>query len=245
MGQHLLVDAAVAERQAGYACLTGADAVLEIGPGKGILTRALAARAGRVIAIEKDASFAPYLEQLGDNVEVIFADALEHPLPRFDKVVSNLPYVISSPMTFRLLEHGFGLGVLMYQKEFAERLCAAVGEEGYSRLSVETYRRAVCRILEEVPPSAFSPHPRVRSAIVELLPRPCPFPMRSPEAFSAVARALFSHRRKSVRNALLSERGVLGTLLERLEASGPALKRRAETLAPEEIAFLADGLAGK
>ncbi len=132
----------------------------------------------------------------------------------------------------------------MYQKEFAQRMCARVGDGEYSRLSVETYRRADCRLLEDVPPSAFSPHPRVRSAIVELRPRPSPFPIGHPEAFSAVARALFSHRRKSVRNALLSEEAVLGDLSKRLDGSDPVIKRRAETLSPEEIAGLSDRLSG-
>ena len=265
-GQHMLVDRRVAARQAGYAGLSEEDTVLEIGPGKGILTRVLAALAGKVVAIEKDEAFIPQLSNLPKNVEVIIADALIYPLPHFDKVVSNLPYVISSPVTFMLLELDFELGVLMYQKEFAERMCARVGEKEYSRLSVETFRRADCRILEEVPPSAFSPRPRVMSAIVELKPRPSPFPIAHPEAFSAVARAIFSHRRKSVRNALRSEEralgealqseegareaalrgeeGALGKILERLDGSDPLMKRRAETLSPEDIVGLADRLAG-
>jgi 16S rRNA (adenine1518-N6/adenine1519-N6)-dimethyltransferase len=243
-GQHMLVDKRVAARQAEYAGLSEEDTVLEIGPGKGILTRVLAARAGKVVAIEKDETFIPQLANLPKNVEVIIADALIYPLPHFDKVVSNLPYVISSAITFRLLDLDFELGVLMYQKEFAERMCARVGDREYSRLSVETFRRADCRILEEVPPSAFSPRPAVMSAIVELRPRPSPFPIAHPKAFSAVARAIFSHRRKSVRNALRSEETVLGKLLEGLDGSDPLMKRRAETLSPEEIAGLADRLAG-
>jgi 16S rRNA (adenine1518-N6/adenine1519-N6)-dimethyltransferase len=270
----MLTDRRVAQRQAEYACLSEEDTVMEIGPGKGILTRVLAARAGKVVAIEKDEAFIPQLENLPKNVDVIIADALVYPLPRFNKVVANLPYVISSSITFRLLETDFELGVLMYQREFAERMCARVGDDQYSRLSVETFRRAECRILEEVPPSAFSPRPKVMSAIVELRPRPCPFPIKHPEAFSAVARAIFSHRRKSVRNALRSEERALGESLrteegrlgseegrqatdegapglkERtlgefmagLDGSEPLLKRRAETLSPEEIAQLTDRL---
>ena len=252
-GQHMLVDRRVAQRQAEYAGLSGEDTVLEIGPGKGILTRVLAALAGKVVAIEMDEAFIPQLANLPKNVEVIIADALVYPLPQFDKVVSNLPYVISSPITFRLLERDFELGVLMYQKEFAERMCARVGDDQYSRLSVETFRRADCRILEEVPPSAFWPRPTVMSAIVELRPRPSPFPVAHPEAFSAVTRALFSHRRKSVRNALRSEERALGEalgseeagrvdVLRRLDDNDAVLKRRAESLAPEEIADLADKL---
>ena len=242
-GQHMLVDARVAKRAAGYASLTDADTVLEIGPGKGVLTRFLAGGAGRVVAIEKDRQFTSFLQSMPANVELIFADALRYPLPRFNKVVSNLPYSISSPITFLLLERDFQLGVLMYQREFAQRMVAPVGSPDYSRLGVEVFRRAQCRILEEVPPSAFAPPPRVLSAIVELRPRPCPFEVADGAAFSSVARALFSHRRKSVRNALRSEEGMLGGLLRRLDAGNILLKRRAESLSPEEIADLAGSLS--
>jgi 16S rRNA (adenine1518-N6/adenine1519-N6)-dimethyltransferase len=168
LGQHLLVDKRVAERQAGYAGLTEADTVLEIGPGKGILTRALAARAGKVVAIEKDESFIPSLSNLPGNVEVIIADALVYPLPRFDKVVSNLPYVISSPITFRLLESDFRLAILMYQMEFAQRMVARPGTEHYSRLSVSAQHRAECKIEFKVSRAAFYPQPKVDSAVVRI-----------------------------------------------------------------------------
>lgn len=243
MGQHLLADARVAERAARYASLNKRDTVLEVGPGKGVLTRFLARGAGRVVAIEKDRMFSSFLQMMPGNVELVFADALKYPLPAFNKVVSNLPYSISSPVTFLLLERDFELGVLMYQKEFAERMVAPVGSPDYSRLSVEVYRRAQCRILEGVPPSAFVPPPRVMSAIVELRPRPCPFRIIDGGTFSAMARALFSHRRKSVGNALRSEERLIGELLRGLDAQDPLLKRRAESLSPEEIAGLANSLA--
>jgi 16S rRNA (adenine1518-N6/adenine1519-N6)-dimethyltransferase len=242
-GQHMLVDARVAERAARYASLNRQDTVLEVGPGKGVLTRFLARGAGRVIAIEKDRQFTSFLQSMPGNVELVFADALKYPLPDFNKVVSNLPYSISSPVTFLLLEKDFELGILMYQKEFAERMVAPVGSDDYSRLSVEVFRRARCRILEEVPPSAFSPPPRVMSAIVELRPRPCPFRIIDGGTFSAMARALFSHRRKSVVNALRSEERLIGELLKGLDTNDPLLKRRAESLSPEEIAELANSVA--
>jgi len=244
MGQHLLADARVAERAARYASLNKHDTVLEVGPGKGILTRFLARGAGRVVAIEKDRMFSSFLEMMPANVELIFADALKYPLPGFTKVVSNLPYSISSPMTFLLLERDFELGVLMYQKEFADRMVAPVGSPDYSRLSVEVFRRADCRILERVPPSAFSPPPRVMSAIVALMPRPCPFRISDGAIFSSIARAIFSHRRKSVVNALRSEERLIGDIFRGLDNDHPLLKRRAESLSPEEIAELANSVAG-
>jgi 16S rRNA (adenine1518-N6/adenine1519-N6)-dimethyltransferase len=242
-GQHMLVDNRVARRAAGFACLNGTDTVLEIGPGKGVLTRILAAGAGKVIAIEKDRKFEPFLREMPANVELVFADALKCEWPAFTKAVANLPYSISSPLTFRLLEKDFELAVLMYQKEFADRMVAAVGSPDYSRLSVEVLRRARCRILEEVPPGAFSPQPRVWSAIVELRPRPCPFEIRDGAIFSAVTRALFSHRRKSVLNALRSEEKLLGEMVGRLDGASPVARRRAESLSPEEIAGLANSLS--
>ena len=239
MGQHLLIDKRVAEHAVEYASLGPEDVVLEIGPGNGILTKLLATNALKVFAIEKDRRFIPALAAIGGNVEVIHADAVKAPFPRFTKVVSNLPYVISSPITFKLLEHDFSRGILMYQKEFAQRMSASVGSPDYSRLSVEVYRRAECRLLEEVSPAAFSPQPKVRSAIVGLRPRPCPFAIKNGALFSAVTKALFSHRRKSVRNALVSEEKVLAPHALRLETGGELLKRKAETLSPEEIEQLA------
>ena len=242
-GQHMLVDTRVARRAAGFASLKDTDTVLEIGPGKGVLTRFLAKDAGRVVAIEKDRQFTSYLQAMPPNVELVFADALRYPLPAFNKVVSNLPYSISSPVTFLLLERDFELAVLMYQKEFAKRMVAPVGSEDYSRLSVEVFRRAQCRLLEEVPPSAFVPPPRVMSALVELRPRPCPVRIADGEIFSSITRALFSHRRKSAMNALRSEERLLGGILKGLDADDPLLKRRAESLSPEEIAQLSNSLA--
>jgi 16S rRNA (adenine1518-N6/adenine1519-N6)-dimethyltransferase len=234
------LDTSVAKRAVDFASLTKDDVVLEIGPGKGILTRLLAERAGSVIAIEKDRKFIPLLSNLAGNVEVILADAVKYPFPKFSKVVSNLPYVISSSITFKLLESRFSLGILMYQKEFADRMQAHVGSEDYSRLSVEVFRRAECRVLMNVSPAAFAPQPKVRSAIIELRPRPCPFEIKDGELFSAVTRALFSHRRKSVRNAIISEEKALEKYHLVLDNAGELLQRKAETLSPQEIEQLAE-----
>jgi len=236
----LLVDTSVAKRVVEFASLTRDDVVLEIGPGNGVLTGLLAERAGKVIAIEKDRKFISALSGMAGNVEVIVADAIKYPFPAFTKVVSNLPYVISSPITFKLLECDFSLGILMYQKEFADRMQALVNSADYSRLSVEVFRRAECKVLMGVSPAAFAPQPRVRSAIIELRPRPCPFDIKDGALFSAITRALFSHRRKSVRNALLSEEKALDVYGIAVDNAGELLKRKAETLSPEEIERLAE-----
>src|SRR5947199_8220425 len=108
---------------------------------------------------------------------------------------SNLPYQISSPLKFRLLDKPFRRAVLMYQWEFARRMIAKPGTADYSRLSVGVYRQSSCEILERVPRNAFHPQPRVDSGLVRLELRPAPFPIADPERYDAAARALFPHQR--------------------------------------------------
>jgi 16S rRNA (adenine1518-N6/adenine1519-N6)-dimethyltransferase len=204
-GQHHVVDPTVLDKIVDHARLSREDVVLEIGAGIGNLTRLLAQRAGKVISIERDRRFVKILrEQLRglSNVQIIYGDALRIELPKFNKVVANLPYGISSDITFRLLEHKFELAVLMYQQEFAERMVAKPGSDDYSRLTVNTYYRARVELLGEVPPEAFVPQPKVTSAIVRLSPREPPFKVSDEKIFFDVVRALFQHRRQRVRNAL-------------------------------------------
>jgi 16S rRNA (adenine1518-N6/adenine1519-N6)-dimethyltransferase len=204
-GQHQVVDPIVLEKMVDHARLSREDVVLEIGPGIGNLTRLLAQHAGKVISVERDRRFVRVLRaQLRSlrNVQIVHGDALRIEFPKFDKVVANLPYGISSDITFRLLEHKFELAVLMYQREFAERLVANPGSDSYSRLTVNTYYRAQVELLDEVPPEAFVPRPKVTSAIVRLRPREPPFQVKDEQIFFKVVRALFQHRRQRVRNAL-------------------------------------------
>jgi len=204
-GQQQVVDASILERMADYAELSRDDVVLEIGAGVGNLTLLLAQRVGKVIAVERDKMFAKILKKRlknHPNVELLCGDALRIQLPEFKKVVSNLPYSISSDITFRLLEHKFELAVLMYQREFAERLVATPGSEDYSRLTVNVHYQAFAELLDEVPPAAFFPQPKVISSIVRLRPREPPFEVKDEQIFFNVVRALFQHRRQRVRNAL-------------------------------------------
>lgn len=245
MGQHFLVDSRVADRQVTHASIGPSDVVLEIGPGLGILTRRLAERAKRVVAIEADRRFAAYLRQNLPEVDVIVGDALKVEWPSFDVLASNLPYQISSPVTFCLLDHPFDRAVLMYQWEFARRMIAKPGTADYSRLTVGVYRRASAAILERVPRNAFHPQPRVDSAIVRLDPRPAPFPLEDPERYDAVVDALFAHRRKTVENGLRLGWKTLASSPEALEAFLPDVPhrtRRVEELSPEEIARIADSM---
>ncbi len=246
-GQHFLTDARVAERALRHAGLDASDVVLEVGPGLGVLTRRLVERARRVIAIESDRRLAEYLRAEVPEAEIVHGDALKVEWPAFDAMVSNLPYQISSPLTFRLLRTPFDRAVLMYQWEFAQRMVAAPGTPDYSRLSVGVYVRAACTILERVPRNAFHPQPRVDSALVRLEPRPSPFPIADPDAFDAVVAALFEHRRKTVENGLRLAGPSFAESPEVLEArlgGLPFRGRRVEELRPEEIEAVARAIVG-
>jgi 16S rRNA (adenine1518-N6/adenine1519-N6)-dimethyltransferase len=204
-GQHHVIDPSLLERIVGYADISKKSEVLEIGAGIGNLTRLLAERARKVIAVERDGRFVKILrERLRGypNTKIVHDDVLQLKLPRFDKVVANLPYGISSDVTFMLLDHDFELAVLMYQWEFAERLIASPGSNDYGRLTVNVYYRADVEMLEKVLPSAFLPQPEIFSAVVRLRPRESPFKVTDKNMFFDVVRALFQHRRQKVRNAL-------------------------------------------
>jgi 16S rRNA (adenine1518-N6/adenine1519-N6)-dimethyltransferase len=236
LGQHFLVDTSVAACEVAYAHIGRDDVVLEVGPGKGILTLLLAQKACQVIAIERDRHLVEELKPLlPDNVMLIEGDALEidfHVLPRFTKIVSNLPFHISSPLTFKFLEYDFATAVLIYQKDFADRMVAGPGDGGYSRLSVCLSYKASCEILEIVPRHCFQPMPQVDACIVELKPlcRP-PFPVAHEPFFFELTALLFSHRRKKIKTTLLD---VYGELDEDL----PYLGRRVEELTPMQIGEL-------
>jgi len=237
LGQHFLLDDAVARREIQYAGLTPQDVVLEIGPGKGALTRLLAETANHVIAIELDAELARKLSSsMPPNVEVIHGDAVTVDflgLPRFTKVVANLPFWISSAITVKLLEVPYQKAVLIYQWEFAQRLVASCGTKQYSRLSVLVAYKAACRLLERVPRSSFSPAPEVDAAIVELSPLKNPlFTVRDEAFFLELTRRLFAHRRKKIKTTLRS-------LCPDLEGL-PFLDERVEHLSPAQIGALSD-----
>jgi 16S rRNA (adenine1518-N6/adenine1519-N6)-dimethyltransferase len=243
--QHFLIDKGVLNRIIKYSGLNTSDVVLEIGAGYGNLTVAIAEKAGKVIAIEADPELAASLDKW-DNVEVIKGDALKIEFPYFNKVISNLPYSISSPVTFKLLRYKFELGILMYQYEFAKRMVATAGSEDYSRLSISVQYYADAELLEIVPESAFSAPPKVRSAIVRLVPRPPLYKVEDEVFFMKFIMASFSQRRKKLRNAILNNAVSLGiktSAVDRLPRE--MLDRRAETLSPPELAELSDMLASE
>ena len=213
-GQNYLIDKDVLSRIIHSADLSKTDTVLEIGAGIGTLTIPLAKNAGKVIAVEQDRKIAYILikrlkEFQISNVEVIIGDATKIAFPKFNKVVSNLPYKISSPITFKILKYNFELAVLMYQMEFAERMIAYPGDSNYSRLSVMIHFYTNAEMLFKVSKKVFLPKPKVSSAVIMLTPKNG---LDVDEFLLNVIRALFQHKRKKVRNALMDSFHEIGEL---------------------------------
>ena len=233
LGQNFLIDKRVAEREVEYAGIQNNDVVLEIGPGQGILTRLLAEKAKRVIAIEIDKNLIGNLRlSIPENVELIHDDALKidfEALPKFNKIVSNLPFQISSPITFKLLDYNFELAVLIYQKEFAGRMIAIPGSKDYSRLSVGVYYKTSCELLETIPKTCFKPQPKVDSCAIKLIPRKNPpFSLNNERFFFELTKNLFNHRRKKIKTIL---KEFYNLNLEKV----PYLDKRVENLTPKQI----------
>ena len=218
-GQHFLLDLNITRKIARLAGPLEDRAVIEVGPGPGGLTQALLEAGARVIAIEKDQRFAPLLEELAATAEgrlsVIQADALAVDeasllaqlapgLPA--RIVANLPYNISAPLLLKWLRQSsaFESLTLMFQKEVARRIVASPGSGDYGRLSVAAQAVARCEVVMALPARAFTPPPKVESAVVRLTPRP---DGPSPALFSSLERvtqAAFGQRRKMLRSSLKS-----------------------------------------
>ncbi|MDH3364490.1 MAG: 16S rRNA (adenine(1518)-N(6)/adenine(1519)-N(6))-dimethyltransferase RsmA [Thermoplasmata archaeon] len=244
LGQHFLIDDRVITRQVALAHIKPGERVLEVGPGIGNLTEAILSAGAEVVAVEADSAFCRFLERrFGQRISLLHADAVKAFLPEFDKVVANLPYQISSPMTFKLLELGFDMAVLMVQREFAERMVAGPGTRDYGRLTVGVHYRARCEIAFNVSKASFWPQPGVNSSVVMLTPRKPAFTVADERVFHDVTKAIFSHRRKKVMNALANDSASLAYLsgVETPSFAGlPYASSRAEQLTPAEIGELSD-----
>ncbi|MFB6079457.1 MAG: 16S ribosomal RNA methyltransferase A [Haloferacaceae archaeon] len=254
--QHFLVDDRVLDRLPDHLPST-ADAthLLEIGGGTGALTDRLLALGDRpdrsaperVTVVERDPDLAAFLRrEFSDAVEagrltVVEGDALAVDLPDYTACVSNLPYGVSSEVTFRLLPRGRPF-VCTYQREFAERMVAAAGTADYGRLSVSTQHYADVELVERVPPEAFDPTPAVESAVVRATPRPPAYDVDDEAFFLDFVKALFTQRRKTTRNAVRNTAHISG--LDDPEAvvdaaDGDLLDRRPGDLPPAAFARLA------
>jgi len=251
LGQNFLMDSDLLQRLIFYASVSDTDVVLEVGAGLGFLTRLLAQKCRKVIAVEIDSKLVKILqEQLRDlrNVELIEGDVLKVSIPSFNKVVSTPPYSISSPLLFWLLGRNFDCAVLAFQKEFAERLNAPVDSKEYSRLTVSTYYRAEVELLDYVPKELFYPPPDVDSIIVRLKPRRPPFSVANKELFFELVQRLFTQRNRKVRNSVIPflQRQGFGRE-EALRIADVLLfhDKRVRELAPEDFGAIANEIARK
>jgi 16S rRNA (adenine1518-N6/adenine1519-N6)-dimethyltransferase len=247
LGQSFLISQSLMKRIVEYANLGKKDVVLDVGAGLGFLTEELAERAKEVIAIEVDPKLVRVLEDrltTYTNVRVIQGDFLNLQVPRFDKIVSNPPYSISSPFIFKLLDLRFKLGVLTFQEDFAKRLVADHGTADYGRLTVMVYQRASVEVLERVPKEAFYPIPKVGSSIVRISPLDRKTMVKDREFFSNLVNILFSQRKRTLRRALI-------TFGERMRVDVPVddlvinLNKRVYQLEPEEFVELSNHLRKK
>ena len=250
LGQNFLLDlnlTAKIARQAGD--LTGCD-VLEIGPGPGGLTRGLLSEgARRVLAIEKDTRCLPALEQIATaypgRLEVLNADALEiDPLDHLTppiKVAANLPYNVGTELLIRWLTPPdwppfWQSLTLMFQREVAERIVAQPGSKAYGRLAILSQWRADAQIVMHLPPGAFTPPPKVSSAVVHLTALPKPRFPADPKILERVVARAFNQRRKMLRAAL---KGMAPDIEDRLLSAGIQPTDRAETIHLEQFCALA------
>lgn len=240
-GQNFLIDPNIVRKIVTLAELKSSDTVLEIGPGRGVLTDALAASAGRVIAVEIDPALHRLLQERQaqwPNVELVCEDALRYPLeglPAGTIVVANLPYYISTPLLFRLLEQRarFPRLVLMLQDEVADRLVAEPGISDYGVLSVMAQYAAEIVKSFKVSANCFRPRPDVGSAVVLLRTKAEGILRPDEEAtFAALVKAAFAHRRKTMVNSLRDEGLDQTLILKMLEELGLPPTVRAETLPP-------------
>ncbi len=205
LGQHFLIKGAILERIARAACPEREHLVIEIGPGRGALTRKLLERADRVVAIELDPELANYLRlKFADEprLEVVEGDALAIGVTRWGPAVlaGNLPYYVATPIIEMTLRAPYRRAVYLIQKEVAERIVASPGSRDYGYLTVEAALFAGRKLLFEVKPSAFHPPPKVDSAVVQLVSHvPA---VDDPGDFLEFVSRCFQHKRKTLRNNL-------------------------------------------
>ncbi|MEM3341957.1 MAG: 16S rRNA (adenine(1518)-N(6)/adenine(1519)-N(6))-dimethyltransferase RsmA [Thermoplasmata archaeon] len=224
LGQSFLCDDRLLEQEIEYANVKKNDIVLEIGPGIGNLTDLLAQKAKKVIAIEKDIQYKQILSTLQrkyDNIDIIYADALDIDFPVFNKIVSNLPYKIALPLIFKILKHEFDIAALICQERLAHRICAMPGQKGYCRLSVQINRVSKVDLLKKIHRKSFYPPPEVDSAIIRIIKTLPQFEVPSDIFFKEVLKFLFSMREKTLEETLfaLVETGVLSSKIKKIKSA--------------------------
>ena len=245
-GQHFLLDLNITRKIARLAEVGEGDRVIEVGPGPGGLTRALLETGAQVTAVEKDERFRPLLDELsaaaGDGLGLIFDDALkvdEQELAGGEPahLVSNLPYNVGTALLIKWLTGPWTPAslTLMFQKEVAERITARAGDDAYGRLAVISQATCEARLVMDVPARAFTPPPKVDSAVVRLAPRGDRPEPRRLDALQKLTAAAFGQRRKMLRASL---KGMAGEPV--IVAAGLDPQARAETVDVAGFLGLAD-----
>ena len=256
LGQNFLISPFVVEAIVDGAEINDEDGVLEIGPGIGVMTQAMASRAKKVVAVEIDHYLLPVLEETlaeYDNVEVVSGDILKldvkalieksfggiHP-----KVVANLPYYITTPIVMMFLEEEMPVSdlVVMIQKEVADRMMAKANTKAYGALSVAVQYYSNPEIVTTVAKTAFMPQPNVASTVIRLKVKKSEVTLKSKKFFFKVVKDAFSKRRKTLLNALSSgdlqiSKDLLKVAFDQSNIDG---NRRGETLSIEDFALLSN-----
>ena len=245
-GQHFLLDLNVTRKIVRLAELRPGEPVVEVGPGPGGLTRALLEAGANVVAIEADARFLPLLESLASHaegrLEIRHGDALAvdpATLPSTASIVANLPYNVATPLLVGWLTGTLRPRsmTLMFQKEVADRIGANPGSRAYGRLSVLAQALCQAKVVMDLPARAFTPPPKVASAVVRLTPKPDPPAAPLVDALQRVTAAAFGQRRKMLRSSLASLGGA-----DLLARAGIEPTSRAEALSVDEFLRLAAAL---
>jgi 16S rRNA (adenine1518-N6/adenine1519-N6)-dimethyltransferase len=250
LGQHFLIDPNIVRKILGEAAIRPEETVFEIGPGRGVLTEPLCGVASRVIAVEIDKKLAAYLSSTcpQSNLDLRTGDALEfdyNTLPRGTVVVANLPYYVSTPLLFQLLQHRSRISrmVLMLQLEVAKRLAAKPGSRDYGSLSVLSQYCADSRLAFKIPGTCFRPRPDVESAVVTLSLHPGQLKDDAFDRdFMQIVRAAFAHRRKTLVNSFRDSGWSISTIQDALGMVSIDPKRRAETIILQEFIDLTHAL---
>ncbi|MEN6559364.1 MAG: 16S rRNA (adenine(1518)-N(6)/adenine(1519)-N(6))-dimethyltransferase RsmA [Acidobacteriota bacterium] len=256
LGQHFLANEGVLRKIAAAIAPGPEDVIVEVGPGKGALTRLLAAGAGRVVAVEKDERLVPGLrEAMPANVEVVHGDFLRTDLGAIRagagvpalRLVGNIPYSISSPLLFRVLDERALLSdcVFLVQKEVAERVVAGPGTKSYAPLGILLQNEFEARVAFTVAPGSFSPPPKVQSALLVMKRRAAPLhDGAAGEPFRAFLRAAFAERRKMLWKNL-ARRATPAALDAAYAKLGIPRGARAEELPPDALFALFGALKGQ
>ena len=247
LGQNFTVEHWVFAKLSQYANLAKNDIVLDAGAGFGFLTSFLSRKCRGVVAVEKDPLVAEVLRerlQSEDNVKLIIGDVLKIELPNYNKIVAIPPYYLSSRLVVWLLNRKVDCAVLVFQREFADRLVAAEGSDAYSWLTVAASRSLEVELLDSIPKESFYPQPDVDSVIARLVPCAAYFKVTDELFFIQMVKWLFTQRNKKVRNAITpfirSKRKVVKDEAERIAASLAFKDKRVRALRPEDFGELAD-----